>query len=119
MKYFMDRVYYTHDYQEHSFTDYAIKMGWGYKYYKEFFFNHENISPSEIKMKVKVKRGNYKRYPYMDTFTLYDPITGILSNDTYNNEYKNKLVLTRLDGTFGDYRDTRSRIINRFMDFIS
>ena len=37
-------------------------------------------------MTVKVKKKNYREFPYVDTFRRYDPSTGILYNDNENGE---------------------------------
>jgi hypothetical protein len=120
MEYFMDRVYYTHEYQVQSFKLYAKKMGWGIRNN----YNDDDITIgdreyfiSDIQLRVKVKPKNYKRYPYLDTISVYDPSKGILYPNLTNSN--NMIVLKDTRGRYVDNRTRTKRIVSRFRDFFT
>lgn len=119
MEYFMDRVYFTNEYQTLKFVDYARKMKWGIRnnhHSNKIEINGNSYSISDIGLEVKVKPGNYGKYPYLDTMSIYDPSTGILSSHASK---KNKLYLSNTDGGYSDNRSRARRIISRFGTFFT
>ena len=59
----------------------------------------------------------YETYPYMDTFSRYDYVTGLLWNDTDNNQKTRGHILT---STQGDFREGEPRgLIRRWGDYFS
>lgn len=118
-KYFMDRIYFTYEYQVHQFEEYAKKLGWGirntsgvYEYIKV-----GNKKYTHPKIEVKVKAKDYKYYPYLDTLSVFDPRRGILYPN--GSDYDNRLVLRNVRGNFEDYRSHTSRLITRFRDYFT
>lgn len=114
--YFMDRVYSVLDRDVYILKDYAEKEGWAYRAYNSYgqinsvVYKNKNHYP--VKMEVKLKRGIYSKYPYLDTFKRYDPHTGTLYNDTLS------LGGIFLDTTSGNYSDA-SKSTTRFGRFMN
>jgi len=73
--YYMDRIYYTYDYQKDLFLLYA-----NYKNYKNFY-NYKDLMIIE-----NVNENNI--YPYMDTFIYFSPKENILKNKYEENYYR-------------------------------
>ena len=117
VEYLMDRIYTSDDYLEHKFTDYAKKQGWAHKTYQRQSYLKSITYKSKLyesDMTVKVKKGEYKVYPYMDTFTRLDIRTGTLYNDRDNK--KPGHILTSTQGTFWD--KYYPNLVRRFRDFV-
>jgi len=81
-KYFMDRIYCTHDYEVGTFIDYARERGWIYK-------DSQNSLPSGLKLghdyyndklKVQLEKIEFSSYPYLDTLKWMDWGQKTLSN---------------------------------------
>lgn len=103
---FMDRIYCTNPSKfEPLFNAWARENGYGHKE-ENNFRNLTGVVLSNgktIKTTLRVKcEGKYTEFPYVDTFRLYDPRTGILenSNDEEDNENAGKYILDRTDGKF-------------------
>jgi len=103
---FMDRIYCTDPPKfEPLFNAWARENGYGHKE-ENNFRNLTGVVLSDgktIKTTLRVKcEGKYTKFPYVDTFRLYDPKTGILenSNDEEDDENTGKYILDRTDGTF-------------------
>lgn len=103
---FMDRIYYINEYEISGFQRWAKENGYIYKEEN----NYRNLdgvimadsSVKQIEMFVKCS-GTFNQFPYVDTFRLYDPKTGILQNDQGRESSENigKYILNHTDG---DYR---------------
>ena len=78
----MDRIYYTRESDVNIFIDYAKEHGWWYKpsQAKEIssFVKDGVVCDRPISTKL-TRRGNFDKYPYMDTMCFYTPTTGRLS----------------------------------------
>jgi hypothetical protein len=118
-KYFMDRIYYTHEYEIHQFEEYAKKMGWGIRNTSALYLNIKvgNKTYKSPKIVVKVKAKEYKSYPYLDTLNVFDPMRGMLYSDGHNVD--NRIVLRNTHGEFTDYRSHVSRLITTFRDYFT
>jgi hypothetical protein len=102
---FMDRIYFINEYEIAGFQRWAKENGYIYKEEN----NYRNLdgvimpdsSAKKIKMFVKCS-GTFNRFPYVDTFRLYDPKTGILQNDPGRQSSENigKYILNRTDGDY-------------------
>lgn len=107
---FMDRIYYINEYEISGFQRWAKENGYIYKEEN----NYRNLdgvimpdsSVKQIKMFVKCS-GTFNRFPYVDTFRLYDPKTGILQNDPGRQTSENigKYILNRTDGDYQQITD--------------
>jgi hypothetical protein len=120
-EYFMDRVYSIEDYQVNKFTNFAKEKGWAFRhlnnagYWGEIQYDGNTHS---VKMSVAVKKKEYRKYPYLDTFVRYDSTKGLLHND----DMKKKKCGHILRNTTGGYERGISRtqvIINKFRDFLA
>ncbi len=85
IEWFMDRQYTINDSDVMRFRKYAQEKGWAYKsrnnHHSFEFIKLTDEQELEVDMTVKVKKGDYENFPYLDTFRRYDPETGILYND--------------------------------------
>jgi hypothetical protein len=107
---FMDRIYFIQEYDLDTFKRWAKENGYIYKEEN----NYRNLAgvvmpdSSIIQAKMWVKcSGKYTKYPYLDTFRLYDPKTGILENNLGNDVKPNigKYVLSQTDGSYYEILD--------------
>jgi len=116
-EFFLDRVYSIEDYQVQKIRRYALDMGWSIKksnYEREIFWN--GAYHTDVRMSVKVKKSNYGNvFPYMDTFSRYDRIRGLLWNDT--DWSKGGKLLNSTRGTYTRGAPLPLVYINRFRDF--
>jgi len=119
-KYFMDRVYSIEDYHVNKFYNFAKGKDWTFRSYNNAGFWGSIIYRDDeynVEMTVKVKRKEYKKYPYLDTFVRYNRTRGVL----YNDDQKSKGGHILRD-TGGGYQRGLSRgrvLINRFKDFFT
>lgn len=109
-QYFMDRVYTTKDSDYKLFYDEAEKRGWSQRLSTRTSdydaVKYKDKEYLKISMTVKVKRGDYKVYPYLDTFKTYNPNTGILSNkESYSGGQIGDILLTSTQGSFTTTRN--------------
>ncbi len=117
-EYFMDRIYYTDDYQLVTMKNFAKEKGWSFR--KSYDYDNKDLiifndKDYKVSMSVKVKKSNYDdTYPYMDTFSRYDHFSGLLWNDKIRRKGGHILVSTQ--GTFEPSISKRKMYINRFKD---
>jgi hypothetical protein len=115
--YYMDRVYTNKDYQEKVMMAFAEKQGWAYRvpggvYERGVMYQGKK---HDVKMSVQIKKLKYEKYPYMDTFSRYDYVTGELWNDMDKNQRTRGHILT---STQGDFSKGRERgLIRRWGDY--
>jgi hypothetical protein len=117
--YLIDRIYTSDDHLEYKFRDYAKQNGWAYKTYQGFGWRKEITFQNKlfkVKMTVKIKPGEYKVYPYMDTFTRLDILSGILHND--NDTDKQGHILSSTQGTYNYKFYPKKNLVKKFRDFI-
>jgi len=117
--YYMDRVYTVRDHQEKVMMAFAEKQGWAYRTPGTSNWNqslfYQGKKHQDVKMSVQIKKLKYETYPYMDTFSRYDYVTGLLWNDTDNNKKTRGHILT---STQGDFRKGHDRgLIRRWGDY--
>lgn len=107
-EYFMDRQYTIKDSDVQKFRDYADAQEWAYKTNNNHHFLYGVTYKGEdhrIVMKVETS-GGYDTFPYLDTFRLYDPNSGILNNDGDDqSDYEGWYVL---ESTSGGYQEIES-----------
>lgn len=107
INYFMDRQYAINNSTELKFREYAEKKGWSYKssntYDTEMFVTYKE-KRYELRMSVDINNIKYSRYPYMDTFKLYNRTIGLLHNDVDNvdpyDESEENLILNSTSGGY-------------------
>lgn len=83
---FMDRIYSIKDSDIELFREYARKIGAYAKFNNNSSYNLRAFDPNgEVVdlgvISMKLVKGGYDHYPYVDTFKSYNPKTGIISND--------------------------------------
>jgi len=98
---YMDRIYTHYDSDVEIFRQYAKKNGWYYKPNNNHMTSNDMVSPdgSVVRMGtliVKVGKGGYGRYPYLDTLKYYNPENGTLSTEQMGDCYT-------LEDTGGSY----------------
>jgi len=115
--YYMDRVYTNKDHQEKVMIAFAEKQGWAYRvpggvYERGVMYQGKK---HDIKMSVQIKKLKYEKYPYMDTFSRYDYVTGELWNDMDKNQRTRGHILTSTQGDFSKGYDRG--LIRRWGDY--
>jgi hypothetical protein len=119
---FMDRIYSVDPSRiEPMFNAWARQNGYSHKQENNFRNLRGVVLPdgSVVRANMSVKcEGTYKKFPYIDTFRMYDPKTGILENSDDEKDPGNagKYLLASTDGTYkiiekGVYSDWDDRII--------
>ena len=81
----MDRIYTTCDENLlFYFKQWATRNGYLFKseqnWYNTLFFEQIGSKRQELRMEIKLKNGQFRQYPYMDTFKFLDTKTGFLYN---------------------------------------
>lgn len=117
-RYFLDRIYVSHDYLENNFIEYAKENNWIYKAWQNQNDKESIVYKKRILkaiMSVKVKPGEYSKYPYMDTFSRLDIKNGTLHND--RDSKKQGHILTSVEGTY--WSKYYPNIIRKFKDYFS
>ena len=115
--YYMDRVYSVRDHQVKVMMAFAEKQGWAYRvpggvYERGVMYQGKS---NDVKMSVQVKKIKYEKFPYMDTFSRYDYVTGLLWNDMKRNKKTRGYIL---QSTQGDFREGEPRgLIRRWGDY--
>ena len=111
-EWFMDRIYTIKDSDFNTLREEANKRGWAYRVTSSWssyrLVTYKGKEIDDVEMSVKVKPGDYKTYPYSDTFKRYEPRTGILYND--DNFSKPGIILTSTVGSYSTTRDTRGSV---------
>jgi hypothetical protein len=97
--YYMDRVYTVKDHQEKVMIAFAEKQGWAYRVLNNVFI-YQGKKYDSVKMSVKIKKLNYEKYPYMDTFSRYDYVTGLLWNDYEKSSRTRGHILHSTEGGY-------------------
>jgi hypothetical protein len=115
--YYMDRVYTVRDHQEKVMMAFAEKQGWAYRipggvYERGVMYQGKS---NNLQMSVQIKKLNYEKYPYMDTFSRYDYVTGELWNDMNKNQRTRGHILTSTQGDFNKGYDRG--LVRRWGDY--
>lgn len=101
---YMDRIYTVNDSDSNIFRDYAAEKGWPH------YTNHRGT------LEVQLKKEEYNKFPYMDTFTSYNKETNILINDEMRGESNDWYILQNTDGSYsnggGVYSEYHGEYIN-------
>ena len=116
--YYMDRVYTVRDHQEKVMMAFAEKQGWacrvpGGVYERGIIY--QGKKHHDVKISVQIKKLKYEKYPYMDTFSRYDYVTGELWNDMDKNQRTRGHILTSTQGDFSKGYDRG--LIRRWGDY--
>lgn len=109
IKYYLDRVYTTKEHYNNILTDWADEQGWARWGRSCTIFRGKEIYPE---MKIKVKKKEYEKYPFLDTFRRYDYVKGYLYND--DRMKKRGYILT---STHGDKKKNDRTRLQRFGDY--
>jgi len=108
-RYFMDRIYTSHNYQDSFFMKYAENHKYLRKTYQTYNDTEvydttleEDNGLGVVEMTIDaVKDSRY--YPYLDTFKYINPVEKILSSFNNNEKHRN-LLLDETDGSVDDGR---------------
>lgn len=104
-EWFMDRQYAISDAIIQKFRDYATDQGWAYRRLNSFTEVKGIVYKGEISncdMKVQLNAINYRSFPFVDTFRMFEPNEHFLKNDDNEKEYGYYL----LGSTGGGYTET-------------
>lgn len=103
---FMDRIYTSNDYDLYKFQKWAKENGYAYKK-KNTYSDLEGIifndQEYDVEMSIDVDKINYEKFPYLDTFRLYDPSYHKLINlapDDDDSEYSGFYLLNDTGGGY-------------------
>jgi hypothetical protein len=116
--YYMDRVYSVRDHQVKVMMAFAEKKGWACRVpggVNERGVIYQGEKHDDVKMSVQIKKLKYEKYPYMDTFSRYDYVTGELWNDMNKNKRTRGHILTSTQGYFSKGYDRG--LIRRWGDY--
>ncbi len=96
---FMDRIYFTAEWMQDKFKDYARKNGWFHRKKQAFdeelnIINSQNVQ-REVYMKVAIENLQHRFFPYMDTFFVPSFGQKYLSNNRGFCEYDHEAILLR------------------------
>ena len=101
-KKFMDRIYTSNDSDIQLFRQYAKENGWYCKYHNSSTDNGQAYDPEgnsvKLDLTVNIRKGYYKKYPYLDTLKYWSPDSGVISNSSHKGEYT-------LESTEGEYEN--------------
>ena len=72
----MDRQYTSSDYYDNKLVKYAKERGWAYKTHNransiDVTYNDNNYR--HAKMTIELNADTFEKFPYMDTFSVFDP----------------------------------------------
>jgi hypothetical protein len=119
---FMDRIYYTNDYEVDLFKDYAIKHGWLYRKFQNSKLEGIVIDPiNNVEHSSKlITTNNFKPtnvYPYMDTFKYYYVESGYLANKMLGDSKDRDIRY--LESTIGKFKPLTDKIyVEHYNDYI-
>lgn len=105
---FMDRVYFVNDFDVELFKDYARENGWLHKSRQTFGWsqpivdtkNNITYNWNDLYMEVALNKTSFKKYPYIDTLSIYNTKTGILCNNGKLLDKKPYIHLMDYQGNF-------------------
>lgn len=103
-KYIMDRIYTIRDSDVIKFQKFAEEQEWAYKARNTYVDKQAFIykgSNYKAKATVKVANIKYETFPFVDTFSRFNPATCELFNDDESSKYtRGQYILHHTDGTF-------------------
>lgn len=103
-EFYLDRIYSIRD------SDIILFENWA----KEYDILTYNTYGGDLS--VQLKKIDYKTFPYMDTFMVYNPYLNLLKNDESlwpGNDY---YLLQNVDGSYTDYNVVWSEIEEEYID---
>jgi len=119
---YLERIYTINDYDVELYKNYAREQGWLYKSRQTFGYQHNIVDGKDcneynwdtftMKVQLNVKPTNY--YPYLDTLCVYNPETGLLSNEGGLLRKPPYIKLSDAQGGFIDEADYRETVFSRF-----
>jgi hypothetical protein len=118
---YMDRVYTINDFDVELYKNYAREQGWFYKTRQTYGYQHniidgrtgEELNWENFPMRVVLKNKPIKYYPYLDTLSVYNPETGIISNEGKLLRKPPYLKLADPQGGYIDEADHRDMVFSR------
>ena len=106
-QYFMDRVYTNKDSLLNTFIRYADDNDFLHKSRNTYSHTYGVMDKGgdnfNVYMEVELNKINYSNFPYMDTFKIYDPSSGILNNNIDDVDDYTYEGFYRLESTGGYY----------------
>lgn len=118
---YMDRIYCVNDHDIESFKNYAKEQGWLYRFQQCFGWFNKIVDPitdqiieqRDLLLEVqlnKLPKIHYDYYPYLDTLSIYNTKSGILSNNGENRRKSGHILLTDYQGNYHSEVDERPRV---------
>ena len=120
---YMDRVYSVNDFDIEIFKNYAKDNGWLYRTTQAFGWFNNIFDPitktshkwDELLLEVTLKKSpidHYKYFPYLDTLSVYNKETKVLSNNGNLRTKKSHLLLTDYQGRYHSEVDEREMVFS-------
>lgn len=117
----MDRIYCANDSDIESFKAYAKDNGWLYRLQQCYGWFNKIVDPKndtiydskDMLLEVKLNKKpeiDYDYYPYLDTLSIYNKKTFILSNNGELRKKKNHIILVDYQGRYQSEVDERERV---------
>lgn len=126
IKKFMDRYYTISDHLEYKFKEWAQENGYHYKRNNTYdsvreIYNVEKRNYEEVEMTIKLEtKDEFSRYPYLDTFKLFDPHNNTLKNSLIEHIKKSNLYFNNanlyLNSPYGSFETVGPGIWSRHFD---
>ncbi len=118
---YMERIYTINDFDVEIYKNYAREQGWLFKSRQTYGYNHniidgrtnEELNWEHFPMRVQLKNRSYKFYPYLDTLSVYNTDTHVLSNEHKLLRKAPHIRLTDSQGRFIDEVDYREMVYSR------
>ena len=118
---YMERIYTINDADVELYKKYAREQGWLYKSRQTYGYHHnivdgkngEEYNWENFIMKVQLKHKPVKYHPYLDTLCVYNPETGIISNEGKLLRRAPYLKLADSQGGFIDEADHREQVFSK------
>jgi hypothetical protein len=105
--YYMDRIYTINDSDKLLFKDYARVNK---------IENLYDVNSNRYNLEVKLGDHTYDKYPYMDTFVVYNPTTKILKDDEDLWPGQGYISLQNTNGGFGDENAVWSEWMDEYLN---
>lgn len=126
IKKFMDRYYTISDHLDYKFKEWAQENGYHYKKNNTYdsvreIYNVETGGYEEVEMTIKLEtKGEFARYPYLDTFKLFDPSNNTLKNVLLSYIRDSKIYLEEvnlyLNSPYGSFETVGPGIWSKHLD---
>jgi len=122
---FMDRIYTVNDFDIEIFKNYAKEQGWLYRTEQRYGWFNKIADPTtnsvyeyrDMLLQVTLNKHperHYEYYPYLDSLSIYNKETHVLSNNGDLRTTTGHIILTDYQGRYHSEVDDRPRVFSTF-----